>query len=143
MAKTKRFGTLFLNGDVDITDPCYNKDVWCRTKVTVQPGAYQCRTWEEDGTVIVIGLYLYGVPAAEKMEEIGFIGVDSGMAGFFVEKPDYTDAEWAAFCDSVQNGTAWLRKQAFFCCSGDGDGVYPVFAKKDVEGRIIALEIRF
>lgn len=32
------------DGRVDITDPCYNKDVWCRMNaVKVRPGIYRCR----------------------------------------------------------------------------------------------------
>lgn len=31
------------NGKIDITDPCYNKDVWCRINdVQIKPGDYRC-----------------------------------------------------------------------------------------------------
>jgi hypothetical protein len=76
------------------------------------------------------------------MEEIGEIGVDAGLAGFFNDKPDYTDDEWSEFCDSIRNGNAWIRDEGFFSSSGYGDGCYPVNACR-INGEIVALEIRF
>lgn len=36
-------GTIQIKGDeVDVTDPCYDKNVWCRTKVKIYPGTYEC-----------------------------------------------------------------------------------------------------
>lgn len=32
------------NGKIDITDPCYDRDVWCRVNdVEVVPGKYVCQ----------------------------------------------------------------------------------------------------
>ena len=28
--RPKKIGTMDFHGSVDITDPCYNRDVWCR-----------------------------------------------------------------------------------------------------------------
>jgi hypothetical protein len=146
------------HGILDITDPCYRKDTWCRIKtpVAVKAGEYACRVWlrsrkeEYDGRtwtdtrVGIIGIYLNDlVPLQDAMKEIGTIGVDAGMAGFFMDKPDYNDAEWEALCDSTRKGDAWTRPEGFFSYSGYGDGVYPVYAAYDTQGEIIALEIRF
>lgn len=30
---------------VDITDPAYDKDVWCRISRSVHPGRYDCIVW--------------------------------------------------------------------------------------------------
>ena len=76
----------------------------------------------------IIGIYLDGViPCQKEMKEIGSIGVDAGLAGFFHNKPDYTDDEWAAFCDRVSHGDAWLIKDGFYSTSGYGDGCYGVY----------------
>ena len=46
------------------------------------------------GRVHTIGIYLDGCrPEGKDMERIGSIGVDSGLAGFFQNKPDYTADE--------------------------------------------------
>ena len=67
----------------------------------------------------IIGIYLDGViPCQKEMKKIGDIGVDAGLAGFFHNKPDYTDDEWAAFCDRVRHGDAWLIKEGFYSSSG-------------------------
>lgn len=82
------------------------------------------------------------IPQQKQMAEIGSIGVDAGLAGFFMNKPDYTDDEWSDFCDYIRNGDAWIKNEGFFSSSGNGDGCYPVYAYKQ-NGEITALEIRF
>ena len=120
MRKAK-IGVMDFHGSVDITDPCYDKDVWCRmNNVKISEGEYACYVWRhtdkgkyEDGTpysyllVGAIGIYRNGdIPRQKDMEEIGSIGVDAGLAGFFHNKPDYSDEEWGRFCDRVHNGDA-------------------------------------
>ena len=100
----KEIGWHNFHGSVDVTDPCYDKDTWCRKNdVKIADGEYLCVTWiyrkrgrNPDRRVSVIGIYLDGnIPEQNTMENIGVIGVDAGMAGFFHNKPDYTDAEWS------------------------------------------------
>lgn len=154
--RRKLIGKKHFGGVIDITDPCYDKDVWCRMNATIKDGEYSCIVWENtekftvDGKeyketrVGIIGIYLNGaIPYAKAMEDIGEIGVDAGLAGFFMNKPDYGNKEWSAFCDSIRKGEAWIKDEGFFSESGYGDGYYPVYAFKDVNGEIIALEIRF
>lgn len=155
--RRKKIGTMDFHGSVDITDPCYNRDVWCRTTdVKIRKGVYTCIAWhhKDKGTfdngepycydvIGIIGIYLDGViPCQKDMKEIGSIGVDAGLAGFFHNKPDYTDGEWAAFCDRVRHGDVWLTKDGFYSSSGYGDGCYGVYAYKQ-GGEITAIEIRF
>lgn len=100
MRKTK-IGVMDFHGSVDITDPCYDKDVWCRmNNVKISEGEYACYVWRhtdkgkyEDGTpysyilVGAIGIYRNGdIPRQKDMEEIGSIGVDAGLAGFFPQQ---------------------------------------------------------
>lgn len=154
--KKKTIGKMKLQGCVDITDPCYSKDVWCRMNgVKVKPGEYTCVVWyqNEDNTagdsackiVGIIGIYLAGViPTQKSMERIGNIGVDAGLAGFFHNKPDFSNEEWKSFCDKLwKNDTsAWLDSYGFYSASGYGDGEYDVYAFK-ANGEIVSLEIRF
>jgi len=153
--RRKKIGTKYFEGVVDITDPCYDKDVWCRTTATVKAGEYTCYVWRHTETDIyggkeykstrvgVVGIYLNGViPTQKSMQWIGDIGVDAGLAGFFMNKPDYNDNEWHTFCESIREGDAWIKDEGFFSQSGYGDGCYPVYASK-VDGEIVALEIRF
>ena len=118
-------------------------------------GEYYCNIWNhtekeiyngeefKDTRVGVIGIYLDGIiPPQKQMEYIGEIGVDAGLAGFFMNKPNYNDDEWNDFCNSIRKGNAWIKDEGFFSSSGYGDGMYPVYAYK-YNGEIIALEIRF
>lgn len=153
--RNKLIGSKYFGGQIDITDPCYDRDVWCRMTAPVKSGMYECRIWLETEkyelggreyaykTVRIIGIYLDGfIPPQKQMEEIGAIGVDAGLAGFFMNKPDYNDEQWKSFCDSIRDGDAWIKEEGFFSSSGNGDGEYSVYAYKE-NGEIIALEIRF
>lgn len=153
--RRKLIGKKVFKGTVDITDPCYDKDVWCRTNVVVKDGTYDCMIWKQtekveyegkihnDTRVGIIGIYLNGIiPRQRSMEEIGVIGVDAGLAGFFMDKPDYTEDQWQDICDMVYKGDAWITDDGFFSSSGWGDGSYGVYAYKE-SGEIVALEIRF
>mgnify|MGYP003295791021 CR=1 FL=1 len=153
--RRKKIGTKHFEGIVDITDPCYDKDVWCRMAAEIKSGEYTCYIWRnteyeeyngrqyKDVRVGVIGIYLDGIiPPQRSMKEIGSIGVDAGLAGFFMNKPDYNDNEWDRICNLVDKGDAWIIDEGFFSESGYGDGCYGVYAHK-VNGEITALEIRF
>jgi len=84
--RKKTIGKLSFGPTVDITDPCYDRDVWCRmNKVSIKQGSYTCVVWSEDGRVGIIGIYLDGkIPKQSAMKTIGEIGVDAGLAGFFL-----------------------------------------------------------
>ena len=143
---------------VTATDPCYKAGTWCTLfNINVKPGNYECVAWKArlsyTGSdkkrhyykrVFVCGIYLGGdlIPE-EKFEEIGTIGVDSGLAGFFQDKPDYGDTQWEKFCDNCDGKDYMIVDEGFFTETGYGDGGYPVFAAKNENGEIVALEIRF
>ena len=88
--RKKTIGKLSFGPTVDITDPCYDRDVWCRmNKVSIKQGSYTCVVWSEDGRVGIIGIYLDGkIPKQSAMKTIGEIGVDAGLAGFFFYKSE-------------------------------------------------------
>ena len=154
--RRKKIGVMDFHGSVDITDPCYDRDTWCRMNdVKIKEGDYTCVVWHHtdkgnyDGKpycykqVGIIGIYLNGViPVQKAMKEIGSIGVDAGLAGFFHNKPDYDDDAWQEFCDRIRDGDAWITEEGFCSSSGYGDGCYGVYAAVQNE-EIVALEIRF
>lgn len=143
---------------VDITDPCYDHDVWCRmNNVQISAGTYVCAIWKSRHSytyegkrhyyrrVRILSIYKIGVsiPNDEDVwEEIGEIGVDAGLAGIFHSKPDYNDEQWADFCDQMSHCESRICDEGFVASSGDGDGCYPVYAYRK-DGEIVALEIRF
>lgn len=153
--RRKLIGRKEFSGTVTVTDPCYEKGAWCTLDANVRKGLYDCYVWRDydkfeingeefdDVNVGVIGIYLDGIiPSQKSMKLLGSIGVDAGLAGFFMNKPDYTDDEWDDFCDSIRNGDAWIKSEGFFSSSGYGDGCYNVYGIID-DGEAVALEIRF
>ena len=99
------------DGLVDITDPCYNKDVWCRMNgVKVFPGEWLCTAFsgkdKDFGKRVWVCQIFSSDPKHVRLrslanmnrdgwKEIGTIGVDAGLAGFFASKPDFNGTEWA------------------------------------------------
>lgn len=75
--RRKKIGTMDFHGSVDITDPCYNRDVWCRmTDVKIRNGVYTCIAWhhKDKGTFDNGEPYCYDV--------IGIIGIVSAICHF-------------------------------------------------------------
>lgn len=155
------------DGIVDITDPGYDKDVWCRINdVAIMPGTYNCYAYMGDDkswgnrcwiAQIVIAGGPYDEIAEDKISSgrswraIGSIGVDAGLAGFFNHKPDFDWETWNKLCDEMfseenDDKRAYIKNfqggDGFWTESGCGDGCYTVHAIRE-NRKIIALEIRF
>lgn len=153
----RKVGVYDFRGRVDITDPCYNRAVWCRiNNVKIAKGEYICAIRERDEDefgirVSTIGIYsmAFPIPNPDQMTCIGSIGVDAGLAGFFHHKKNFSDDEWAAFCNKIYpvgkpHDRAWIDYDGFFSSSGFGDGGYDVFEYRGTEdNQVTALEIRF
>lgn len=152
----KYVGKITLNGKVDITDPCYDKDVWCRTTLnTIYPGEYECFVeYGEDPSFSIVSrasIVLSGDSdlasevqeriSDDKWRKVAEIGVDAGLAGFFTDKPDFNDEEWSELCHWMSDNDrmesdkkyAYLKcfdngTNGFWTSSGHGDGCYEVYA---------------
>ena len=151
--KYEAVGTIDLSkGFVDITDPCYNRSVWCRmNQVKVKPGEYNSYIKRDTNSerVAMAGIRLGLDDGNYTVSKLGSIGVDAGLAGFWPNKPDYdTDEEWQHVCEEYlftpNDDKDYYEFDNGFCSSsGWGDGMYPVYACKDSNGEIVALEIHF
>ncbi len=168
MELTKEYvGDLNLqNGLVDITDPCYDADVWCReNNVKVKPGIYECNSYISDDYRAMI-LTIHVKDDQETIDKINddnswqdtgmVIGVDAGLAGFFQSpKPDFSLKEWIKMCDlmcsenviellfSSERFDHIVKFEGVWSRSGYGDGKYAVYAIKNSNDEITALELRF
>ncbi len=166
-------GQIKLGKTVDITDPGYDKDVWCRmNNVKIKPGIYNCYSYigESKGwgkrvwiNQIVIDDDEDSAATEEKIRigrswrTIGIIGVDAGLAGFFDDKPDFGYDKWDEFCEWMWDKNnchnledvkeSYIRsfddRDGFWTESGAGDGCYSVHAIRNNKRQIVALEIRF
>ena len=140
-------GKLQLNDKVDITDPCYDKDVWCRMTSECKSGEYTGYAtiddvgngWEK--RVVSIAIYKDDkIVDIDSMELIGNIGVDAGLAGFFNNKPDFNDDEWRDFLNKFvryDKRDYWDCGYGLFSESGYGDGGYDVYATPDRDAFMI------
>lgn len=90
---TKRIGKIKLGKDVCVSDPCYDRSVWCMTQLhNVFPGTWEVEagigeidSWGE--RIYILSLYHLNIPIKqrEKLEwdEYGSLGVDSGQMSVF------------------------------------------------------------
>lgn len=94
-------------------------------------------------------------------ECIGEIGVDAGLCWigdpcYILHKekpPEAIGKSWDEFCDILRDGDYPVRKQfnydlghpglGVLVSSGYGDGVYPVYAEFNDEGRIAKVWVEF
>lgn len=139
-------GTKEFPNKIDITDPCYDKDVWCRiNNFPISAGTYECyikiadneetNGWGE--RVARIGIRK---EKPDHYEYKGNIGVDAGLAGFFINKPDYDDKQWKDFV--YREGKAWIIDDGFYSDSGYGDGGYNVYTGYR-NGEVVEVFIEF
>lgn len=77
--RRKIIGTKDFQGAVDVTDPCYSRNVWCRmNNISIKKGLYTCIAWyhtekfsvnEQSYTekhVGILGIYLNGIIPPQK-----------------------------------------------------------------------------
>lgn len=156
LRKNKRGTFNFDKGIISVTDPSYEKGIWCRLdNVKIKPGVYECNSfvcvnskdkWDKGRTFIAqICLEGFEKPENDKGTKIGSIGVDAGEAGFYQDKPDYNSEEWMSFCERItKNNYQYLISEHGFCTSsGYGDGYYDVYSFSNSDGEICCLEIHF
>lgn len=143
---------------IDITDPCFKRDAWCRLNdIQIESGTYKCYAEYNNNygqKVAAIAIAKNKSLISEAKEEIGFICVESGIAGFFDEPIEFDDNEWFQFCYLLNithrekivfssRDYASFMCHGFFSISGFGDGTYSVFAHKNADGVPDALVILF
>lgn len=151
------------NGKMDITDPCYNRGVWCAVwELDVLPGTYSVYGYVDDmgewgNRVVCITAQHEGVigdlDPHDIDEVISYnIGVDAGLCGFFCGKPDYKgDGMWNDFLNSTcmpdgkwdSEHKIWASPEGVFSESGFGDGIYTLYAHRNKDGVIDALKVQF
>jgi hypothetical protein len=166
-------------GTMDVTDPCYDKDVWCRSKFYCVPGIYNayidirhCSGWGARVHSLRVVHEFYDNKGGRYSACIwkpryfnAVIGVDSGLCGFFDNKPDYgkhsgkggrpsgdplNPHTWEDVCDLLYSGTESrdyaVLSYGAFSSSGVGDGRYPCYVwcgEKLDSTDVAAAELRF
>ena len=143
----------FTSNKLDVTDPCYDKDVWCRMTVDIIPGVYDYEVITYDGRCRYISIKREGSGFVRRGLVIGNIGVDAGLAGFFENKPDYDDDAWMNVCMNIhgtygvvatdKDNKAPFGCECVFCYSGYGDGSYEVRPLLDARDVVVGYEIKF
>lgn len=139
----EKIGTFDVESKLDVTDPCYDKDVKCRATVDCKPGTYYAYVEKIDGRVTKLMVYLNDKIKECNVELNSNIGVDSGMCGFFNDKPDYNELDWMRFCTDYSNENIVLcglrGRIGVVSPTNYGDGTYKLYSSEEND----AFEIRF
>lgn len=161
------------NEDLLISDPCYDDYCWCKNLVkneTIRQGVYSAFVVEKDygdwglrnkELIIANSEFLNIHDLENSVKDLDFcvelqeVGVDAGLCGFFINKPNYTREEWLKICDFLYPEKKYYveyimaKKENPFMCdgvcssSGFGDGCYPVLACVNNKGLFIGFKIVF
>lgn len=148
------------DGTIDATDPSYGICIDRIDNIKICNGDYECYAvyeTKEPNHVARCRIVLDDKETMKKVEKDVYwreyspmIGVDSGIAGFFVNKPNFNKEEWDKFCDDFDdNSHKFIYENSTgdsfgFCTeSGYCNGIYSVWIIRNDEGKITALEIRF
>lgn len=157
---------VFDGGSVDVADPgSSSKNLFSKT-IEIIPGSYGCYIYTDEDDLVCICQIASTDPSYREFvqknihnealwEEVGIVGVDSGYAGFFDEKPKLLPDQWAmllkwmeedpddlAFIHDFSDEENPVPNSGFWSVSGAGDDFYRIYALKYYD-KIVALEIRF
>ena len=90
-SKVKQLEDITLSGRVVVSDPCYDRSVWCRGELAITPGVYETKLYYSDegqwgNRVAKLGVYRKGAGETVEEKKTEFsVGVDSGQAGIFCD----------------------------------------------------------
>lgn len=134
---------------IDVTDPGFDKEA--RDRVNNIPfieGRYNCYaiTDDKDQVVSICIEPDYMEELVDyKYIQIGTALAGSGMVGFFSDKPDYTEDQWADFLLRMEDhiGSTYITDYGFFSESGIGTGVFPVYIAVNKQGVAVSSRIDF
>lgn len=160
MNNLKRVGSIFLNNEVLISNPCYETD--CRSNILIdgiEDGLYNCFVEISDegkwGKRVARMVAIHNDYDISVLNEYAFdegcVGVDSGTMS--ISDIDYYDKYHNDNIDDdwyEKNVCAWCYKKkahiadrkSFISTSGFGDGCYDVFSRVR-NGNTIAIEVVF
>ena len=161
MNAIKNLGSVGLSGTAVVSDPCYDRDVWCmQTGLPVKPGRYKAMAIysdEKEWGVRVANLVLVHEDYLKDTKNdwspvCASIGVDSGQCGIFddavyPESKGHPDRE--PFYDECC-GITLAKESAGILASGRGvvsgsgygDGSYELFAKTE-DNQYVALMLDY
>jgi hypothetical protein len=152
-------GQITLHDTCDLTDPSYDKSVWCRSTVkNMLPGKYNCYSITSDegewGNRISESWIIHE-DYDKYFDDITigkehYIGVDTALFGYFDNKPDFTEKMYNQFLQLLGNTypTALIskfdNKDGFVTSSGYGDGSYhPLTWTHPETDKIVAIQTIF
>lgn len=153
------------SGKINVTDPCYSLDVWCRGEVEVENGDWaaqveyiDCGDW--GCRVKSLSCWNIDICSNRLQREVAVfeVGVDSGQAGFFdfdaypehgASFTDGGDGFYAECCSKTNsNESAGIVRVngepiGVVATSGFGDGGYQATLLRNEQGNVEEIELIF
>lgn len=159
----KSVGTIKLGNKATISDPCYEKDVWCSISFdNVLEGEFECYVkerkygaWGKRVSEMIVVHKDYkniDIEKEDNYEYCGIVCVDSGTMSITdtayynrTHNNDDFSEEWynIEICNKLCGNYNIADNQCFISTSGLGDGQYEVYGAFDSEDRIYAIKVVF
>lgn len=160
----KSLGTIHVDKDITISDPCYDHNIWCNCKLAnMAPGDYDCYYKLTHCKIPALDLGNRVSEIEIKLSDKGInyepdyrklavdIGVDSGNCGFILRSGDsgpiLTESEQDTVFDMIYKSpltrSTIIPGIGFISESGMGDGDYDLYAAIDDKGYYDALKLIF
>lgn len=134
----EKIGNITCFGTIQITDPCYDVDCICNIKIQCEKGEYEVFIKRnDDDRIAEVYAICNNDTEIDFSTRIGSVGVDSGLCGFYVNKPNFSREEWSEFCDKIKNDDYLEDYNGVCCSSGWGDGRYNVYTNKELNAFMI------
>lgn len=152
--KFEHFGQYEYGGEAMAMDPSYRSDDRGVMALDLPVGNYDGYVrYADDGHIAELlvmdcQVRLRDVGEGGYVDEeadFGDIGVDSGCAGIFCSKPNFSDGEWDNFYKrELSDGDGcWVTSYGLCCETGGSDGEYPVLGWFDQDGSLRGASIVF
>lgn len=151
-------GTIKMENNVYITDPCYEPGAWCSGKVeNVKTGVWKCfrkvayTDWGFRIAELIVRHEDYPEGDIETLMGDVDVGVDSGQAGFFdvayyeYMKSEEKDEEWyKRVCDLTlgEHKCGTIDMKGVVASSGFGDGSYDLYVHER-NGKVVGMRVEF
>lgn len=151
------------SGRIQMSDPCYEPDLWCSHSSPVKKGKWNCKAWVGDvgygwgKRVLALEINHESTPKKKATTLATVCPVDSGQCGFF-DASYYNDKfntsdnraedEWynricGITCDDKNDCCATIDGVGVVAASGIGDGCYDCCVGYNTKGEVTAMRLKF
>lgn len=155
-------GQIEIGGRIQMSDPCYDPDMWCSHSVKAKSGKWNCKAWVGvvpgwGKRVVTLEINHESTPKKKATTLQTVCPVDSGQCGFFdasyynnkFNTPDNrAEDEWYnrvcdITCNDKKDNCGTIDGVGAVAASGIGDGAYDCYVGLNSKNEVTAMRLKF